>query len=219
MASNFQDDERENSMIQLFNLQKEEEEGRSGVDAYLDFDGEKIPFELKTTSKGSVTTVRDFGLSHVEKWKGKHWLIGFFIKDREYYKYGSPSMMAPWIEEKKRYVEPDIKLANLVPLKINLDDLFSILGEKHLYTIEDAKYIQKKQYKQAQYLALQDLDNGYSPERMLQILRERAAYVLRRGSTLNNPHIPFSYFKSWKEITENHANELRILVRVYFEQL
>jgi len=217
MASNFQDDERENSMIQLFNLHKDEEEGRSGVDAYLDLDGEKVPFELKTTSKGSVTTVRDFGLSHVEKWKSKHWLIGFFIKDREYYKYGSPSMMAPWIEEKKRYIEPDIKLASLVPLKINLDDLFSILDEKPFYTIEDAKYIQKKQYKQAQYLELQDLDNGYSPEKMLQILRERAEYVIRRGSTLNNPHIPFSYFKGWKEITENHAEELRTLVRGYFE--
>ncbi len=206
-------------MIQLFNLYKDEEEGRSGVDAYLDLDGEKVSFELKTTSKGSVTTVRDFGLRHIEKWKDKHWLIGFFIKGREYYKYGSPTMMASWIEKKKRYIEPDMKLATLVPLKINLDDLFSILGEKSFYTIEDAKYIQKKQYKQVQYLELQDLDNGYTPERMLQILRERAEYIIQRGSTLNNPHIPFSYFKDWKEITENHAETLRVLVQSYFTDL
>ena len=219
MASNFQDDERENAMIRLFNLHKDVEESRSGVDAYLALDGKEIPFELKTTSKGSVTTVRDFGLSHIQKWKDKHWLIRFFVKGREYYKYGSPSMMAPWIEEKKRYIEPDIKLASLLPVKLTLDDLFSILGEKPFYTLDDAKYIQKKQYKQAQYLELQDLDNGYSSEKMLQILRERAEYVMRRGSTLNNPHIPFGYFKGWKEITENHAEELRILVRGYFRQL
>jgi penicillin-binding protein-related factor A (putative recombinase) len=75
MVSNFQDDDRENSMISLFNLYKDESEGRSGVDAFLDFNGKAIPFELKTTSQGSVTTVRDFGPDHIEKWKNKHWLI------------------------------------------------------------------------------------------------------------------------------------------------
>lgn len=219
MKRNFQDDEREASMIQLFELHKDKLEGRSGIDAYLHLNGKKIPFELKTTSKGSVTTVRDFGLSHVEKWQDKHWLIGFFLKDAEYYKYGSPSMMAPWIEKKKRYIEPDMKLANLVPLKITLNDLFQILGKKSFYTIDDAKYIQKKQYTQIQYLELQDIEHGYSPERMLYILRQRAEYIIQRGSTLNNPHIPFSYFKGWKKITENYAEELRVLVREYFAEL
>ncbi len=36
MASNFQDDDRENVMIDLFNLFKNEDEGRSGIDAFLD---------------------------------------------------------------------------------------------------------------------------------------------------------------------------------------
>lgn len=218
MASNFQDDERESLMIQLFNLHKDEDEGRSGIDAYLELNEKKIPFELKTTSKGSVTTVRDFGLSHVEKWKDKHWLIGFYLNNREYYKYGSPAMIDPWIQEKKNYIEPDMKLASLVPSKIDLEDLFSIIGQKSIYTIEDAKNIQKKQYKVAQYIELQDLDNGYSPQRMLEILKERAEYIIQRGSTLNNPHIPFGYFKGWKEITENHSEELRILVKDYFNQ-
>ncbi|NET58418.1 MAG: hypothetical protein F6K47_20365, partial [Symploca sp. SIO2E6] len=96
MAKNFQDDDREKAMISLFELYKDETEGRSGIDAFLKLDGKTIPFELKTTSKGSVTTVRDFGREHIQKWKNKHWLIGFFIKGSEYYKYGSPSMMAKW---------------------------------------------------------------------------------------------------------------------------
>lgn len=41
-------------MRELFDLHKDESEGRSGTDAYLSLSGRVIPFELKTTSKGSV---------------------------------------------------------------------------------------------------------------------------------------------------------------------
>lgn len=219
MAKNFQDDDREDAMIALFNLHKDETEGRSGVDAFLEIDGKTIPFELKTTSQGSVTTVRDFGPDHIRKWENKHWLIGFFIEDREYYKYGSPSMMAEWIQSKEKYIAPDFKLAKLVPSKINLEDMYRIIGKKDVYTYDDAKGIQKMQYKKEQYLQLQDLEQGYSPKRMLEIVKDRAQYLIERGSTLNNPHIPFTYFDGWTEITKNHAKLLRIMVREYFKGL
>ena len=217
MANNFQDDDREEAMIALFDLYKDQTEGRSGVDAYLNMDGKTIPFELKTTSQGSVTTVRDFGPDHILKWKDKHWLIGFFIRGKEYYKYGSPSMMEKWIKSKEKYISSDFKLANLVPAKINLEDMYHIIGKKDIYTYEDAKAIQKMQYKKEQYLLLQDLKKGYSPRRMLEIVRDRTKYLIKRGSTLNNPHIPFSYFNGWTEITQNHAEQLRFMVREYFE--
>jgi hypothetical protein len=102
MAKNFQDDDRERTMIEIFDLCKGKTEGRSGIDAFLKIDGENSPFELKTTSQGSVTTVRDFGLEHIRKWKNRHWLIGFFVKNREYYKYGSPTMMSDWINSKEK---------------------------------------------------------------------------------------------------------------------
>lgn len=219
MVKNFQDDDREEAMISLFDLYKDETEGRSGVDAFLKIDGKTIPFELKTTSQGSVTTVRDFGPDHVRKWKNKHWLIGFFVKGREYYKYGSPSMMAGWINNKEKYIAPDFKLAELVPTKIKIEDMYQIIGEKAIYTYDDAKAIQKMQYKKKQYLQLQDLDQGYSPKRMLEIVKDRAQYLIERGSTLNNPHIPFGYFEGWAEITDNHAAQLRIMVREYLEEL
>lgn len=219
MAKNFQDDDREEAMIALFDLYKDKTEGRSGVDAFLKMDGRAIPFELKTTSQGSVTTVRDFGPDHIMKWENKHWLIGFFIQGGEYYKYGSPSMMAPWIKSKEEYIAPDFKLAKLAPAKINIEDMYSIIGKKDVYTYEDAKAIQKMQYKKKQYISLQDLEHGYSPRRMLEIVKDRATYLIERGSTLNNPHIPFTYFDGWTEITENHAQQLRGMVQAYLGEL
>jgi len=208
----FQDDDREKAMRKLFDLKKDDNEGRAGIDAFLEFDKKSLPFELKTTSNGSVTTVRDFGADHIEKWKDKHWLIGFFIKGNEYYKYLSPEMMAPWIQEKKEYIRPDFELSNLVSSKLTLNDMYRIIGRKKIYTLEDAKSIQKKQYTKEKYLMLQDMNNGYSQKTMLDILKDRANYLMDRGSTLNNPHIPFKYFKEIDSITENHAEELRIKV-------
>lgn len=63
-----QDDAREEQQRELFGLIKNEDEGRSGVDAFMLLDdGTEIPFELKTTTSGSVTTVRDFGYDHILK--------------------------------------------------------------------------------------------------------------------------------------------------------
>ncbi len=61
-----------------------------------------------------------------------------------------------------------------------------------------------------------DLENGYSTSRMLEILRDRCRYLIERGSTLNNPHIPGSYFQDWEQITVCHAERLRELVRDSF---
>lgn len=213
MVRYFQDDARENKMRELFGLYKDENEGRSGIDAYLNLEGQLIPFELKTTSKGSVTTVRDFGQDHIEKWKDKHWLIGFFLEGREYYKYASPAMMAPWIQSKENYIKPDFQLAQIASKKLELKDLYKIFEAKSMYTYSDAKSLQKLQYKKDKYLQLQDMQGGYSPQRMLEILQDRAKYLIERGSTLNNPHIPFRYFKEWPEITENHADQLRAMVK------
>lgn len=217
VAGNFQDDDREEAMRKLFELYKDDGEGRDGVDAHLDFEGRAIPFELKTTSNGSVTTVRDFGPDHIKKWKNKHWLIGFFVDGREFYHYGSPKMMAEWIEGKEAYIKPDFMLADLASEKLTVEELHKIMEDKSLYTYEDARGLQKRQYKKEEYIKLQDLKNGYSPEKMLEILKDRTKYLIERGSTLNNPHIPFTYFDGWTEITNNHAEALRRMVKDYFD--
>ncbi|MCW5213023.1 hypothetical protein VU04_08955 [Desulfobulbus sp. TB] len=141
------------------------------------------------------------------------------MKGKEYYKYGSPIMMEPWIREKELYISPDFKLADLLPEKISLENMYEIISRKKLYTYEDTQSIQKKQYKKEKYLALQDVENGYTPDRMLEILKDRVEYLIKRGSTLNNPHIPFSYFAGWCEITENHADHLRRMVKEFLYSL
>ena len=213
-----QDDSREIFQRELFGLSKLEGESRGGIDAVLKLSNNiVVPFELKTTTTGSVTTVRDFGYDHVEKWKPKHWLISRYSKDgskMEYSLYGSPRMMARWIEGKERYIKTDFDLGALVPDRITIRDMFQLLGEKQTYSLADAQRLQKKQYTKAQYEQLMDKPKGYSPDKMLQLLKDRCRYLINRGSTLNNPHIPASYFSGWERITTNHASRLRELVQI-----
>lgn len=127
-------------------------------------------------------------------------------------------MMEGWIKTKEEYIKPDFMLAQLVAQKLSLEDLYQVMEKKPVYSYEDAKRLQKMQYKKDNYIELQDVTNGYSPDRMLDILKDRAKYLVERGSTLNNPHIPFSYFNGWVEIRDNHAQILREFVRDYFNQ-
>lgn len=214
---NFQDDGREDQMRNLFGMRKDKSEGRSGIDGYFDLDGNTLPFELKTTSdkRNSVTTVRDFGPDHIRKWSGKHWLFGFYAGGDIYYKYATPEMMKPWIDDMADYISPDFKLAQISHQNLEMEDLHKILPKKKIYTLDDAKSLQKRQYLASRYLELQDQINGYSPERMLDILKERLRYLIERGSTLNNPHIPGKYFEDWEKITHDHANTLKKMVRKY----
>ena len=202
-------------LIQLFHLERLANSTQSGTDAILTLNSLYIPFELKSTTKTSVTTVRDFGLEHIKKWRGQHWLFGFYEKGGKtlkYCLYASPKMMAPWISEKLAYVALDYKLSQLIPELISISLLYEIVGEKEVYTLADAQSLQKRQYTIQEYQNKMDLEFGYSAERMLLILRDRCQYLIERGSTLNNPHIPASYFKGWERIITNHAQRLRELV-------
>jgi hypothetical protein len=214
-----QDDRRENELRNLFKLRAPENATRGGTDAVLDLDEQEVPFELKSSTDESVTTVRDFGPDHIKKWDGKHWLFGFY--DRKGMKllhchYASPRQIAPWIEKMNDYILPDFQMAELVSGELTLDHLYRLLGKKGRYSLEDARKLQKKQYNTKRYFELMDQSEGYSPERMLKILQERCGYLIQRGSTLNNPHIPGSFFSGWEKITVDHASRLRELVAQAF---
>ena len=88
-----------------------------------------------------------------------------------------------------------------------------ILGKKEKYTYDDAKKLHKMQYKKDEYLEMMDIKDGYSGKRMLKILKDRSEYLMNRGSTLNNPHIPKSYFDNFTEIKKNHAKTLRKMIK------
>lgn len=218
-----QDDAREREMLQLFNLVVPPERKRHDTDAFLQLKGDKHPFELKSTTSQSVSTVRDFGLDHIAKWRGKHWLFGFYEQSGAtllYACYASPATMEPWIARLEAYIWPDQALAECVPsLGIDEGTVLLILGEKPVYDLADARLIQKNQWSAARYQGEMDLADGYSLAKMVEILQDRCAYVIRRGSTLNNPHIPKGHFADLERITENHAARLRELVRQYEESI
>ncbi len=195
-----QDDRRENEMCKLLGLRKGE--GRSDIDAFLDFqvgqnDSFSVPIELKSTTNTSVSTARDVGSSHIQKWRSRIWVFGFYDASGRTLKTVltlGPKEMEPWIGKIESYIAPDFSIGERVVRKLDIEDLHVICGEKDEYTLQDAQALYKRQWDKQQYLSQMDRPSGYSPKRMLDILKLRAKYLNERGSTLNNPHIPMAFF-------------------------
>lgn len=209
----------------LFNLSVPDDRQRSDIDARLELDElqESLPFELKSTTKSSVATVRDFGPQHIAKWRDMHWLFAFYGPGNDrtpmYCRYASPADMAPWIAEKENYIRPDLVLAERAPQRMSEADLLHVVGvDKDAYTTADAHAIMKMQWSAKQYRDNADLpEGGYSRTQMLRVLQERCGYVIRRGATLNNPGIPNAYLAKLDKIEKDHAATLRRLVRAYLD--
>lgn len=220
-----QDDQRENQMVDRFNLDVPEDRKRSDIDAYLTIDGHRVPFELKSATSKGVSTVRDLGANHFAKWKNIHWIFGFYNRNATrllHCYYASPDDMAPWISSKEEYVRPDVELAEDAMRGISADSVIRLLGEKEFYTKAEAKWVMKNQWSAARYAEEADLvvgnEVGYSLDRMVALMGERCRYVMSRGATLNNPHIPLGYIEKLPKITEEPAMNLRLLVRDYLEK-
>jgi len=199
-----QDDTREAEMREFFGLSENPGRKRSDVDAVLGLSNGVVHFELKSTSLNSFSTVRDLGPEHISKWTTMHWLFAFYdISGRtiESAYYGSPRQMQQWVTQIAEYIRPDQILADLMRAKVDSEVVNSVLGVGDFFTPEDARRIQKRQWKNADYLKNQDLPGGFSRSKMHEILRSRVHYLISRGSTLNNPHIPGSYVQNLTELS------------------
>lgn len=207
-------------MVQLFNLTVPDGRARADIDAHLLIDGKVVDFELKSSTKESVSTVRDFGPEHIRKWRADlHWIFAFYEPNGsrlKYCIYASPADMEPWIAAKEEYVRPDLALAEALPQGVGPEVIVELLGEKPVYSRDDARWIMKRQWSDREYREFADLKDGYSLDRMTEILRLRGRYVILRGATLNNPHIERSFFENFERIDVEHAARLRELVRDYF---
>jgi hypothetical protein len=225
-----QDDKREEEMLWRFNLERPENFGRADIDAILELKGPGIPdklqgvkldFELKSATSGEpdISTGRDVGMGHIKKWRTLHWIFGVYGPDKhgelklQYCLYGSPKSMKNWLDDMEAYAAPDFALAEHVPELIGPATLTAVLGEDETFTYAGARRLMKNQYRRENYRQAADLpDECYSRKAMLSMLRDRCKYLLERGSTRNNPHIPPSYFENWERIKVNHAARLRELV-------
>lgn len=197
-----QDDERERELVRMFNLDWDPAHQRAGVDAMLDIsvDGSAVRFEVevKSTTGGTVSTARDVGMEHIQKWRRKLFVIGFYSKDARRPELQkclclTPLDMEPWIESIEAKILIDFKLAHRASRRLTLADLFEVCGKQQTYSVQDAKRLHKQQWSAEQYTAAQDLEvdgkRRISQGRMLEILQLRSRYIAERGATLNNPHI------------------------------
>jgi len=197
-----QDDERERELVRMFNLDWDPAHQRAGVDAVLDVDvdGRSYQFEVevKSSTGSTVSTARDVGMEHIQKWRRKLFVIGFYSKEArrpelQHCLCLTPLDMEPWIASIEAKILIDFKLALLASRRLVLADLFNVCGEQETYSLEDAKRLHKQQWTADEYAAALDTEMGderrISRSKMLEILQLRSKYIAERGATLNNPHI------------------------------
>ncbi|MEG3163800.1 hypothetical protein U1701_04260 [Sphingomonas sp. PB2P19] len=161
-----QDDSRENVMVAMFNLKQAPDRARHDPDAFLDHQGHRFLFELKSTTNNSISTVRDFGPDHIKKWLEMHWIVGFFksgVQVPTYCYYLTPLDMKKWTDEIWEYVKVDFAFADIAAKRITIDDLYDLFGQKNSYSVNEAKSINKKQYTASEYIEKCDLSGGISP--------------------------------------------------------
>lgn len=188
---------------------------RSGVDAFCKFSESgihySVPVELKSTTKHSVSTARDVGWDHITKWRRRVWVFGFYDPDgtkiRNLLVLG-PREMEDWIGSIERSISPDFAIGDHIFHRLTLEDLHIICGKKDVYSLEDAKSLHKRQWSRDRYFDEMDTEDGYSPEKMLQILKLRSRYLINRGATLNNRHIPKTFFSKFQDRMVNMQNEV-----------
>lgn len=197
-----QDDERERELVRVFNLDWDSAHQRGGVDALLDvkIDGKTYQFEVevKSTTGTTVSTARDVGMDHIQKWRKMFFVVGYYTKEARRPELKSclcltPVDMEPWIASIERKISTDFKIALKASRTLTQVDLFDVCGKKQTYSIEDAKNLHKMQWSNGEYrAALDTVEEGQqriSQAKMLDILQLRAKYIAERGATLNNPHI------------------------------
>lgn len=205
-----QDDERERELVRMFNLEWDPAHQRAGVDALLDVvvDGRACRFEVevKSSTGTTVSTARDVGMDHIQKWRRKLFVIGFYSREArrpelQHCLCMTPLDMEPWIAAIEAKILIDFKLALLASRRLELSDLFDVCGEQSSYSLKDAKNLHKQQWTSDEYAAAQDIEvNGQrkiSQTRMLEILRLRSKYIAERGATLNNPHITKTHLETF----------------------
>ncbi len=80
-----QDDERERELVRMFNLDWDPAHQRAGVDAMLHIDVDRQMYrfevEVKSSTGSTVSTARDVGMEHIQKWRRKLFVVGFYSKE------------------------------------------------------------------------------------------------------------------------------------------
>lgn len=193
---------REQVMIDICKMRPGKD--RYDADAYI----QSIPFELKSTWTQYFCTARDFGLSHLKKYKRAHWLFGVFEPNTTQLScmyYATPEQMRPWLNHVEHNIRPLLLLAKYTTAAITPSVVYKIFGKKNTYTEAELRaYLVPRQ--------TVITATTYSLPETILILRECVKQKLQRGATINNPHIPLSYLRNMEKLTTNYANTLRKVI-------
>lgn len=226
-----QDDERERELVRLFNLDWDPAHQRAGVDAVLRVSvGDRsvdVDVEVKSTTGRTVSTARDVGMEHVAKWREKLFVIGFYSRDARRPELLTSLCLTPvdmkaWIDSIEVRIALDDRIARRASAGLALSDVFEVCGEKAIYSLVDARAVLRQQWSSEDYLhnadlSLGDGSPGFSPARMLDVVKARALYIARRGSTLNNPHVTSAhlspFFGTDREIKSDWASRIRSIAQ------
>ena len=193
-----QDDQREQEQLRIFGLRQEPGSSREDNDARLDlvhFSSQKI--ELKTTTKDSITTARDFGLDHINNWRSKHMLASFYDPSGNEISW---SLLIPnialnsWLDEQVRYIRYDLSIIEALIKTVDLQFLnelrCSVFSESERYEGQIIEDLLKQQIGREAKAAFIDVDStGVSPDSLNDAIKKRLLYLVSRGVTRNNPHI------------------------------
>jgi hypothetical protein len=196
----------------MFNLNWDPAHQRAGVDAILNLSVAGKPFqfevEVKSSTGSTVSTARDVGMDHINKWRRKLFVIGFYSREArrpelQHCLCLTPVDMEPWIASIENKMLIDFKLALRASRRLELDDLHDLCGLQETYSLEDAKRLHKQQWTAEEYLAALDTNvaglQRISSLKMLDILRLRSKYIAERGATLNNPHITKTHLDTFSK--------------------
>lgn len=202
-------------MVAVLNLDQRPDRGRSDEDAHMDLavDGEavRLQFELKSAPvNGDFGTGRDTGIAQLRRWSLMHFVFAWFLpRDNVPQRlwYGSPVMMRDWNRAEQDYLAPDLVLTRRLPEMVGEEMLDRLLGPNDIYTYDELRRLLKDQWNASaangrpnRYLENADVlrapravDCLYSRQTALEAVRERAHYLLARGSTVNNRKISRRY--------------------------
>jgi hypothetical protein len=121
--------------------------------------------------------------------------------------YGSPRMMREWLDDEVAYIEPDILLSKLIPPKVDDEAVSVLFGDKVVITYSEMSKVMKDRWNANAALGRPNLyrlnadincgksskDHLYSRGAALKAVRDRAEYLLDRGTTVNNRKIAHRY--------------------------
>ncbi len=213
-----QDDERERELVRMFNLDWDPTHQRDGVDALLDIaalgSAYRFEVEVKSTTGSTVSTARDVGMEHIQKWRRKLFVIGFYSKEARRPELLrclclTPLDMEPWIASIEAKILIDFKLASLASRRLLLSDLFEVCGQQETYSVEDAKRLHKQQWSAEQYVAALDVEidgSTHLTEKVKKIDERRDNWSKEQGWIV----VRFTA----KEIKENVTRCINILKEV-----